>query len=136
MARHPMVFGSTLSVLACTAMLLALVMTAPTVAQATCGGFGAGGFNFGGNFQGGFQGGFNNFGGGQFQGGFQGFQFGQGFNNFGGGSFQGGGASTTSAATSRADFKDSSSVGTSRAAASISVSADFRAASTTSATAA
>ena len=96
MAHHPVTLrtltnaGPTLSVVACTAMLLALVMSAPTVAQATCGGFGAGGFNFGGNFQGGFQGGFNNFGGGQFQGGFQGFQFAQGFNNFGGGSFQGG----------------------------------------------
>jgi hypothetical protein len=85
MPRHPTMTGSTLSVLVSTAMLLMLVMSAPALAQSPCGGFGAGGFNFGG----GFQGGFNNFGG-QFQGGFQGFQFGQGFNNFGGGSFQGG----------------------------------------------
>jgi hypothetical protein len=90
MSRRLMTAGSTLGVLGATAMLVALVTSAPAMAQAPCGGFGAGGFNFGGGFQGGFQGGFNNFGGGQFQGGFQGFQFGQGFNNFGGGSFQGG----------------------------------------------
>jgi hypothetical protein len=82
--------GSIVSVLVGAAMMVSMLAGPSVLAQATCGGFGAGQFNFGGQFQGGFQGGFNNFGGGNFQGGFQGFQFGSGFNGFGGGNFQGG----------------------------------------------